>query len=150
VRRARKLTLKLGGDPADDEYPDKRPDKPKRMRWTTYNRLMDKARCGELAFDENAAIRFQDQSVTLSICTIAKKGSEVEVLKMYQNSSGRSRVTTYVSGKSSSSIAQQFQAALHILHFCPTQMQNGRKKFGPATDAGATNFVRSTQAHSGL
>src|SRR5437773_462268 len=24
------------------------------------------------------------------------------------------------------------------------------KKFGPATDAGATNFVRSTQAHSGL
>jgi hypothetical protein len=25
-----------------------------------------------------------------------------------------------------------------------------RKKFGPATDAGATNFVRSTQAHSGL
>jgi len=38
LRRARKLTLKLGGDPADDEYPDK----PKRMRWTTYNRLMDK------------------------------------------------------------------------------------------------------------
>jgi hypothetical protein len=25
-----------------------------------------------------------------------------------------------------------------------------QKKFGPATDAGATNFVRSTQAHSGL
>jgi hypothetical protein len=31
------LTLKLGGDPADDEHPDK----PNRMRWTTYNRLMD-------------------------------------------------------------------------------------------------------------
>ena len=25
-----------------------------------------------------------------------------------------------------------------------------RKKFGPPTDAGTTNFVRSTQAHSGL
>ena len=32
MRRARKLCLRLGGDPADDEYPDK----PKRMRWATY------------------------------------------------------------------------------------------------------------------
>jgi hypothetical protein len=38
MRRARKLYLRLGGDPADDEYPDK----PKRMRWKTYNRLMDR------------------------------------------------------------------------------------------------------------
>jgi hypothetical protein len=38
MRRARKLYLRLGGDPDDDEYPDK----PKRMRWTTYNRLIDK------------------------------------------------------------------------------------------------------------
>jgi hypothetical protein len=38
LRRARKLRLKLGGDPADDEYPDK----PPRMRWATYNRLMDR------------------------------------------------------------------------------------------------------------
>jgi hypothetical protein len=38
MRRARKLYLRLGGDPVDDEYPDK----PKRMRWTTYDRLMDK------------------------------------------------------------------------------------------------------------
>ena len=30
--------LRLGGDPADDEYPDK----PPRMRWATYNRLMDR------------------------------------------------------------------------------------------------------------
>jgi hypothetical protein len=37
MRRARKLCLRLGGDPADDMYPDK----PPRMRWTTYNRLMD-------------------------------------------------------------------------------------------------------------
>jgi hypothetical protein len=36
VRRARKLRLRLGGDPADDEYPDK----PPRMRWATYNRLI--------------------------------------------------------------------------------------------------------------
>jgi len=36
-RRARKLRLRLGGDPADDEYPDK----PPRMR-ATYNRLMDR------------------------------------------------------------------------------------------------------------
>jgi hypothetical protein len=32
--RPRKLRLRLGGDPADDEYPDK----PPRMRWATYNR----------------------------------------------------------------------------------------------------------------
>jgi hypothetical protein len=38
LRRARKLCLRLGGDPADDRYPDK----PSRMRWTTYDRLMDK------------------------------------------------------------------------------------------------------------
>jgi hypothetical protein len=38
LRRARKVRLRLGGDPADDEYPDK----PPRMRWATYNRLMDR------------------------------------------------------------------------------------------------------------
>jgi hypothetical protein len=38
LRRARKLCQRLGGDPAGDTYPDK----PKRMRWTTYNRIMDK------------------------------------------------------------------------------------------------------------
>jgi hypothetical protein len=38
LRRARKLRLRLGGDPADDEYPDK----PVRMRWATYSRLMDR------------------------------------------------------------------------------------------------------------
>ena len=48
LRRARKLTLKLGGDPADDEYPDK----PKRMRWTTYNRLMDKLAAADGVADE--------------------------------------------------------------------------------------------------
>jgi hypothetical protein len=38
LRRARKVCLRLGGDPDDDRYPDK----PRRMRWTTYNRIMDK------------------------------------------------------------------------------------------------------------
>ena len=38
LRRARKLRLRLGGDPTDDEDPDK----PPRMRWATYNRLMDR------------------------------------------------------------------------------------------------------------
>jgi hypothetical protein len=37
-QRAYKLRLRLGGDPTDDPYPDK----PPRMRWTTYNRLLDK------------------------------------------------------------------------------------------------------------
>src|SRR5262245_20314249 len=48
LRRARKLYLRLGGDPADDEYPEK----PKRMRWTTYNRLMDKLVAADDVADE--------------------------------------------------------------------------------------------------
>jgi hypothetical protein len=48
MRRARKLCLRLGGDPADDTYPDK----PKRMRWTTYNRMMDKLVAAEGVADE--------------------------------------------------------------------------------------------------
>src|SRR5262245_48138848 len=48
MRRARKLYLRLGGHPADDEYPDK----PKRMRWSTYNRLMDKLVAADGVTDE--------------------------------------------------------------------------------------------------
>jgi hypothetical protein len=48
MRRARKLCLRLGGDPADDEYPDK----PPRMRWTTYKRLMDKLVAADGVADE--------------------------------------------------------------------------------------------------
>src|SRR5262245_30562715 len=40
LRKSRKLHYRLGGDPADDHYPDK----PPRMRWTTYNRIMDRLR----------------------------------------------------------------------------------------------------------
>ena len=48
LRRARKLRLSLGGDPADDEYPEK----PPRMRWATYNRLLDKLRAADGVADE--------------------------------------------------------------------------------------------------
>jgi len=48
LRRARKLRLRLGGDPADDEYPDK----PPRMRWATYNRLMDRLVAADRVADE--------------------------------------------------------------------------------------------------
>src|SRR5262245_51052199 len=37
-RRARMICRRLGGDPDADTYPDK----PRRMRLNTYNRLMDK------------------------------------------------------------------------------------------------------------
>ena len=52
LRRARKLYLRLGGDPADDEYPDK----PKRMRWTTYNLLMDKLAAADDVADERLVL----------------------------------------------------------------------------------------------
>jgi hypothetical protein len=48
LRRARKLRLRLGGERTDDEYPDK----PPRMRWATYNRLLDKLRAAEGVADE--------------------------------------------------------------------------------------------------
>jgi hypothetical protein len=44
----RKLRLRLGGDPADDEYPDK----PPRMRWATYNRLVDRLIAADAVTDE--------------------------------------------------------------------------------------------------
>jgi hypothetical protein len=37
-RRARKLIYRLGGNWIDEHYPDK----PPRMRWRNYNRIMDK------------------------------------------------------------------------------------------------------------
>jgi hypothetical protein len=52
MRRARKLTLRLGGDPADDAYPDK----PKRMRWTTYNRMTAKLVAADGVADERLAL----------------------------------------------------------------------------------------------
>jgi hypothetical protein len=45
------------GDPADATYPDK----PKRMRWTTYNRIMDKLVAADRVADERLimlAVRF--------------------------------------------------------------------------------------------
>jgi hypothetical protein len=46
-RRSRKLHRRLGGDPADAEYPDK----PKRMRWITYNRLMERLEAADRVAD---------------------------------------------------------------------------------------------------
>jgi hypothetical protein len=46
--RAAELRLRLDGDPADDEYPDK----PPRMRWATYNRLMDRLGAADTVTDE--------------------------------------------------------------------------------------------------
>ena len=51
-RRARKICRRLGGDPDADTYPDK----PRRMRWNTYNRLMDK-----LVAADRLAHRLADQ-----------------------------------------------------------------------------------------
>jgi len=59
LRRARKLRLRLVGDPTDDEYPDK----PPRMRWATYNRLMDRFAAADSVTDEwlKAARAIMDQ-----------------------------------------------------------------------------------------
>src|SRR5215467_9484113 len=56
------------------------------------------------------------ESILLAVA-VAKSGDEAKMLKMYQNSGGRSRVTTYVVGKSTPSVARQFEAALHVLHY---------------------------------
>jgi hypothetical protein len=52
LRRARKLYLRLGGDPADGEHPDK----PKRMRWPTYSRMMDKLVAADRLADEQLVV----------------------------------------------------------------------------------------------
>jgi hypothetical protein len=52
TRRARKLYKKLGGDPDDDTYPEK----PNRMRWSTYNRIMDELVAAESLADERIFI----------------------------------------------------------------------------------------------
>jgi hypothetical protein len=52
LRRARKLRLRLGGDPADDEYPDK----PPRMRWATYNRLIERLVAADGVADERLVL----------------------------------------------------------------------------------------------
>ena len=47
-RRARKLIHRLGGHWNDDQYPDK----PPRMRWRTYNRIMDQILAADRLADE--------------------------------------------------------------------------------------------------
>jgi len=48
IRRAAKLYRRLGGDPMDDHYPEK----PPRMRWATYDRLLDKLAAADRIADE--------------------------------------------------------------------------------------------------
>jgi hypothetical protein len=62
LRRARKLRLRLGGDPTDDEYPDK----PPRMRWATYNRLWDKLRAADGVADERLRLLGIDEAAQMS------------------------------------------------------------------------------------
>ena len=47
LRRVAKLCRRLGADPADGEYPDK----PKRMRWTTYNLILAELDAAQRAVD---------------------------------------------------------------------------------------------------
>jgi hypothetical protein len=50
----------LGGDWADDTYPDK----PNRMRWVTYNRIMDKLVAANRIMDKLvAADRLEEERV---------------------------------------------------------------------------------------
>jgi hypothetical protein len=62
------------------------------------------------------------ESILLAVA-IAKSGDEAKMLKIYQ--SGRSRVTTYVVGKSTPSVARQFEAAMHVLHYWRDDASHG-------------------------
>ncbi|SRR6266566_2040670 len=64
------------------------------------------------------------ESILLAVA-IAKSGDEAKMLKKYQNSGGRSRVTTYVVGQSTPSVARQFEAALHVLHYWRDDASHG-------------------------
>jgi hypothetical protein len=52
MRRARKLCRRLGDDPMDGHYPEK----PPRMRWATYDRLLDKLIAANRIPDERMAL----------------------------------------------------------------------------------------------
>lgn len=49
IRRSHKLCYRLGGDPSDDCYPEK----PPRMRWATYDRLIDSLIAADHIADEH-------------------------------------------------------------------------------------------------
>jgi hypothetical protein len=63
------------------------------------------------------------ESILLAVAIAKTKGNEAEVMKKYL--SGRSRVTAYVTGKSTDSIARQFEAALRILHYWRDDASHG-------------------------
>jgi hypothetical protein len=64
------------------------------------------------------------ESILLAVA-IAKKSDEAAILKMYSGSGGRHRVTSYVTGQSTASVQQQFQAALRILHYWRDDASHG-------------------------
>ncbi|OPY94380.1 hypothetical protein A5906_13715 [Bradyrhizobium sacchari] len=55
------------------------------------------------------------ESILLA-AAIAKSGDGAKMLKMYDTAGGRSRVTTYVTGRATNAVQRQFGSALHILH----------------------------------
>jgi hypothetical protein len=63
TRRARKLCRRLGGDWMDD---DRYPEKPPRMRWATYNQLLDKLAAADGAYNRAADERL--------FASVAKRG----------------------------------------------------------------------------
>jgi hypothetical protein len=54
-----------------------------------------------------------------------KSGDEAKILKTYQNAGGRSRLTTYVIGNTTPSVARQFASALHVLHYWRDDASHG-------------------------
>jgi hypothetical protein len=91
MRRVHKLYQRLGGDPADREHPKK----PKRMRWTTYNRLIDQLVAAERVVDDMVLGRWLSSKETgKSVKTVGhelKRGSERELRATPDQSFQKSR-----------------------------------------------------------
>jgi hypothetical protein len=66
------------------------------------------------------------ESILLA-AAIAKSGDEAKILKMYDTAGGRTRVTTYLTGQTTSSVRRQFEAALHILHYWRDDASHGQQ-----------------------
>ena len=58
---------------------------------------------------------------------IAKSKNEDKILKMYESSGGRGRVTTFLTGQATSSVQRQFESALHILHYWRDDASHGQQ-----------------------
>jgi hypothetical protein len=78
LRRARKLRLRLSGDPTDDEYPNK----PPRMRWATYNRLLGKLRAADGVERRLLALAFEKATTRHSVHTARSPHSKNDAFKV--------------------------------------------------------------------